>query len=284
MLKIKAPAKINLFLEIGKRENSLHPLFSLVDIVSFYDYIYLKPSKKTEIKFISKWEIPKDNTVSKLIFILKKIFNFEVEVIVKKNIPPGTGLGGGSSDAGNLLLVLNETFNFGLRMDEMVNIAKEIGSDVPLFLYRKRCIIYNYGEKVIPCDDFKLYYLILIPNFSISTKDVYDKLDKIGEYGDLTDCDLKVRILIEEIKKGNIYMVEKKIFNRLENICFEIEKKVREVKDEVEKITNRKFFVSGSGGVLFSVFKEKEEVESIEKRISLDNWKKLVVESINFCM
>ncbi|MGB9678283.1 MAG: 4-(cytidine 5'-diphospho)-2-C-methyl-D-erythritol kinase [Candidatus Ratteibacteria bacterium] len=282
MTKIKAPAKINLFLEVGKKNNTLHPIFSLIDIVSLCDYIYLKKSKKTEIKFISKWEIPEDNTVNKLIFILKKNFRFDVYIKIKKNIPPGTGLGGGSSDAGTILPCLNDIFDFGLDINDMVNIAKQIGSDVPLFLYRKRCIISGYGEKVIPCEDFKLFYLILVPDFSVSTKDVYNKFDQLGYFGDLTDCNVKVRILIEQIKKGNIDMVEKNIFNRLENSCFEINKKIKEVKDEVEKITNRRFFVSGSGGVLFTVFKEKEEVKKIKRKIFLNNWKKLIVESINF--
>jgi 4-diphosphocytidyl-2-C-methyl-D-erythritol kinase len=281
---IKAPAKINLFLEVGRKIGTLHEIFSLIDIVSLYDLIYLKPSKKTKIEFISEWEIPRENTVYKLISILKKSFNFEVEIKIEKNIPPGTGLGGGSSDAGTILIYLNKFFNLGLKIEEMVEIAKNIGSDTPLFIYQKRCIIKNTGEVVIPVSDFKLYYLILIPEISIKTKDVYDKLDQIGEYGDLTDLEDRVNILIEEIKNGNILEVEKNMFNRLEKVCFEINTKIKEVKYEVEKLTKRRFFLTGSGSALFSIFKEKEEVEKIEEKIFIDNCKKFKVESINFGM
>jgi 4-diphosphocytidyl-2-C-methyl-D-erythritol kinase len=281
---IKAPAKINLFLEVGRKIGTLHEIFSLIDIVSLYDLIYLKPSKKTKIEFISEWEIPKENTVYKLISILKKKFDFEVEIKIEKNIPPGTGLGGGSSDAGTILIYLNKFFNFGLKIEEMVEIAKNVGSDVPLFIYQKRCIIKNFGEVVIPVSDFKLYYLILIPEISIKTKDVYDKLDEIGEYGDLTDLEDKVNILIEEIKKGNILEVENNMFNRLERVCFEINSYIKEVKYEVEKLINRRFFLTGSGSALFSIFKEKEEVERIDKKIFFDGCKKYKVESVNFCM
>lgn len=285
MSVIKAPAKINLFLEVGKRDNSLHPIVSLVDIVSLYDYIYIKPKEKTEIKFISKWEIPKENTVSKLIRILKRRFNFDIEIKIKKNIPPGSGLGGGSSDAGILLYYLNKIFNFGLEMKDMIKIAKRIGSDVPLFLWRTRCIIRNYGDDVIPLEeDFKLYYLILIPQFPVKTEDVYNKLDEIGEFGDLTETFSKVRILINAIRKGDIEMAEEYIFNRLEKPCFEIKKEIKEVRDEVEKIINKKVFLSGSGGCLFSIFREKEEVKKNIKKILLKGWKKLMVESINFGM
>jgi len=281
---IKAPAKINLFLEVGRKKGNLHEIFSLVDVVSLYDLIYLKPSKKTKIEFISEWEIPKENTVYKLISILKKKFDFDVEIKIEKNIPPGAGLGGGSSDAGTILIYLNKFFNFGLKIEEMVEIAKNVGSDVPLFIYQKRCIIKNFGEVVIPVSDFKLYYLILIPEISIKTKDVYDKLDEIGEYGDLTDLEDKVNILIEEIKKGNILEVENNMFNRLERVCFEINSYIKEVKYEVEKLINRRFFLTGSGSALFSIFKEKEEVEKIEEKVFIDNCKKFKVESINFGM
>ncbi|MCX7917005.1 MAG: 4-(cytidine 5'-diphospho)-2-C-methyl-D-erythritol kinase [bacterium] len=280
MWKIKAPAKINLFLEVGKKENSLHPIISLVDIISLYDYIYVKKSKKTNIKFISKWEIPEENTVSKLISVLKKNFNFEVEIIIEKKIPPGTGLGGGSSDAGITLLFINKIFNLGLKMNDLIEIAKKIGSDVPLFLYGKRCIIKKFGEEVSICDDFKFYYLLLVPKFSVKTKDVYDKFDEIGEFGDLTYASERVRILIDEIKNGNISKIEEMMFNRLEDACYKIKNEIKEVKDEVERKIGKKFFLSGSGGVLFSIFKEKEEVGEIKKRLKLGNWRKVEVESI----
>lgn len=280
---IKAPAKINLFLEVGRKKGNLHEIFSLVDIVSLYDLIYLKPSKKTKIEFISEWEIPKEsNTVYKLISILKNRFDFDIEIKIKKNIPPGTGLGGGSSNAGTLLIYLNKIFNFGLKIDELVEIAKNIGSDTPLFIYQKRCIIKNFGDVVIPVSDFKLYYLILIPEISIKTKIVYDKLDQLGEYGNLTDFEDKVNILIEEIKKGNIIEAEKNMFNRLEKACFEINERIKEVKYEVEKLTGKRFFLTGSGSGLFSVFKEGEEVEKVREMIFLDGWKKYEAESVNF--
>ena len=277
---IKAPAKINLFLEVGEKKNSLHPLISLVDIVSLYDFIYIKPSEKTNVNFISKWKIPQENTVTKLISILKKRFNFEVDIKIEKKIPPGTGLGGGSSDAAYVLLYLNKIFNFGLNIDEMIEIAKEIGSDVPLFLVRKRCLIENFGEKIKICDDFKFFYLLLIPNFSIKTSDVYNKLDQLGDFGDLTYAKEKVKILLEKLKEGDINKIEKNMFNRLEKACFEINSEVKEVRDEVEKKTGKRFFLSGSGGVLFSIFKGKEEVEKINHLFFLKNWEKLEVESV----
>ncbi|MGB9677262.1 MAG: 4-(cytidine 5'-diphospho)-2-C-methyl-D-erythritol kinase [Candidatus Ratteibacteria bacterium] len=280
MLKIKAPAKINLFLEVGQKDSSLHPLVSLIDIVSLYDFISLNPSQKTSINFISKWEIPTENTITRLISILKKRFSFEVDIKIEKRIPPGTGLGGGSSDAAYVLIYLNKIFNFGLNIKEMVEVAKKVGSDVPLFLYGKRCLIENHGDKVKTCNDFKFYYLLLIPEFSIKTSDVYNKLDELGDFGNLTYAREKVRILIEKIEEGDIYKIEKNMFNRLEKPCFEVNKEIKEVKYEVEKKTGKKFFLSGSGGVLYSIFKEKEKVKKVKELIFLKNWEKIEVESV----
>ncbi|MFN4226729.1 MAG: 4-(cytidine 5'-diphospho)-2-C-methyl-D-erythritol kinase [Candidatus Ratteibacteria bacterium] len=280
MWKIEAPAKINLFLEVGQRHNSLHPIVSLIDIVSLYDYIYLKPSGKTDINFISKWEIPEDNTVVRLISILKKMFKFDVDIKIEKKIPPGTGLGGASSNAAYLLLYLNEIFNFGLKIEDMVEIGKKIGSDVPLFLYRKRCLIENFGEKVKVCKDFKFYYLLLIPQFSVNTKDVYNKLDQLGDFGNLTYALKRVKILIRKIEEFDINKIEESMFNRLERPCFELNNEIKEVKIDVEKKTGKRFFLSGSGGVLYSLFKEKEEVSKVKNFIYLEGWEKVEVESI----
>ncbi|MCM8772297.1 MAG: 4-(cytidine 5'-diphospho)-2-C-methyl-D-erythritol kinase [Candidatus Omnitrophica bacterium] len=282
MLEIKAPAKVNLFLEVGEKDNSLHKIFSLIDLITLYDYIYIKPSNKTEIRFISEWEIPEDNTITKLILLLKEKFKFEVEITIKKNIPPASGLGGGSSNCASVLIFLNKIFGFNLKTEEMIEIAKKVGSDVPLFLFGKRCIIRNYGEVIEVCDDFKLFYLLLVPNLPVSTKQVYDRLDKISEYGSLTDCYEKVRILIEKIKCGDIEGAKKIMFNRLEKPCFDLNKTIKEVRDEVEKITGEKFFLSGSGGTLFAVFKEKEKVSKVNSKIFLENWRKFEVESLNF--
>ncbi|MCM8785183.1 MAG: 4-(cytidine 5'-diphospho)-2-C-methyl-D-erythritol kinase [Candidatus Omnitrophica bacterium] len=280
MWRIKAPAKVNLFLEVGERHNSLHPIVSLVDIVSLYDYIYLKPSKKTNINFVSKWEIPEDNTVARLISILKKRFSFQIDIKIEKRIPPGTGLGGASSDAAYLLLYLNEIFNFGLRIEDMVEIGKQIGSDIPLFFYRKRCLIENYGEKVTVCNDFKFYYLLLIPQFPVNTKDVYNKLDEIGEFGNLTYALEKVKILIRKIEEADIVKIEENMFNRLEKPCFELNNEIKEVRSKIEKKIGKRFFLSGSGGVLYSLFKEKGEVAKIRDFVFLEGWEKVEVESI----
>lgn len=277
---LKAPAKINLFLEVGEKEDFLHPLVSLVDLVSLYDYIWIKKAKNTRISFDSQWSIPQENTVSKLIGILKNFYDFDVEIKIKKIIPPGSGLGGGSSDAGTVLIGLNKLFNFKMKIDDMIKIAFKVGSDVPVFTYGKRCIISGYGEKILPCKNFKLFYLIIVPNFNVSTKDVYDQLDKDKDFGDLTTAEEKVRILIEEILRANIKEVEEIMFNRLEIFCYKIKKEIKEVRDEVEKITKKRFFLTGSGGGLFSIYKEKEEGEKVYNLINLKNVRKYLVESI----
>ena len=283
-MKILAPAKINLFLEVGALEKRLHRLISLVDIVDLCDTIEIEESSSTEVKFLSEWKIPDENTVTKAISLLKERFSIkkDVRVAIRKKIPPGSGLGGGSSNAASVLMALVDLW--GIRTDEgqLIKIASMIGSDVPLFIKKQRCIIEGFGDK-ITCEDIpptQLFYCLLIPSFAVSTGTVYREMDILGEEGDLTEGGWKIKILIEYIMKKDIKGIERSIFNRLERPYFSLWKEGKEVKERVERKTGKRFFVSGSGGTLFSVFLNRAEAEEKARFLDITGWKGYVVESI----
>lgn len=283
-MKILAPAKVNLFLEVGSLKNNLHRLISLVDIIDLYDTIEIENSLTTEVKFISEWDIPDENTVTRTVKLVKNTFQIgkNVRVVIRKRIPPGSGLGGGSSDAAAVLIALVDLWSIKTTEEQLVKMALSIGSDVPLFIKGRRCVIEGTGDK-ITCAGLSLIpltYCLLIPSFAVSTRDVYREMDILGEQGDLTEGARKIKILNEYIMKKDISGIENSIFNRLERPCFNIWKKGKEVKERVEKETGKKFFVSGSGGTLFSVFLDREEAEKKTRFLDIDNWQKYVVESI----
>jgi len=283
-MKILSPAKVNLFLEVGHLEKCLHRLISLVDIVGLYDTIEIKEAASTEVKFLSEWKIPDENTVTKTISLLKERFSIkkDVSVTIRKRIPPGSGLGGGSSNAASVLMALVGLW--GIRTDEgqLMKIASMIGSDVPLFIKRKRCIIEGFGDKItckgIP--SIPLVYCLLIPPFAVSTGAIYKEMDILGEEGDLTEGIRRIKILIEYIMKEDIKRIERSIFNRLESPYFNLWKEGKEVKERIERKTGKKFFVSGSGGTLFSVFLNRAEAEEKARFLDIPDWKRYVVESI----
>ncbi|MCM8760165.1 MAG: 4-(cytidine 5'-diphospho)-2-C-methyl-D-erythritol kinase [Candidatus Omnitrophica bacterium] len=283
-MKILAPAKVNLFLEVGSSIKGLHNIVSLVDIVDLYDIIEIEEATRTEVKFLSEWKIPDENTVTKALFLFKETSNIKknVRVTINKKIPPGSGLGGGSSDAAAVLLSLTSLYNIKTTEEQLIKVASIIGSDVPLFIKGRRCIVEGTGDK-ISCKGISsvpLVYYLLVPSFAVSTGSVYKEMDILGEKGDLTESICKIKILNEYIMKKDISGIEKGIFNRLEKPYFNLWKEGKEVRKKAEKETGKRFFVSGSGGTLFSVFLDRTEVEKKTRFLEIEGWKGYVVESI----
>ncbi len=279
-VKILAPAKINLLLETGVSENGFHPIVSLIDIIDLCDTVEINESSKTNVVFLPPYDIPKDNTVVQSIALLKERFNLKKEFDIKilKRIPPGSGLGGGSSDAAAVLNTLSGNCNQLPTRKEIVETASIIGKDVPLFLCGRRCVVEGFGEKIrkVPSNQ-TLFYLLFIPNFEVSTKNVYSNLDKMGIKGNLTQARAKIKIILALVESLDVVSIEKHIDNRLSYSYFNLYPQAREVKNYIEKKTGKSFFVSGSGGTLFAVFATKREAEEKAVNIKVEGWKSFVV-------
>jgi len=284
-MKVLAPAKINLFLEVGEKKEKFHPIVSLITPISFSDIVEIEKSKKTEIIFHSKWEIPVDNTVKKTLDLLETKFKTDIPVKIDiwKRIPPGSGLGGGSSNAAVVLENVIQMFNLDISEKEMLKIALNIGSDVPFFIYKNLSIVSGYGEIVKPVKNYipTYYFLLLVPPIRISTKDVYEQLDKKREFGNLTNGLKKIKILVGLLREREFEKAESIMYNRLEKPCFEIWEEGKEVMKEIEKMSGRKFFLSGSGGSLFSIFREKREAETIKLGDVAVGWDFFIIECFN---
>ena len=149
-VEILAPAKINLFLETGSAAGGFHPIVSLIDIIDLCDFISIDESEKTSVTFSPGWGIPSQNTVVQSVALLKKELgikkNFKIKV--HKNIPPGSGLGGGSSDAAAVLKSVSRYCGISLPEDFLIRMGDAIGKDVPLFIGRERCVAEGFGETV----------------------------------------------------------------------------------------------------------------------------------------
>ncbi len=178
----KASAKLNLFLHIiGRRNDSYHLLQSLFVKLSLSDTIQVESSDKLSCDVIYNFslnqKIIEDNIVLKaaqklLAYINiqgRAIFHYGAHITIYKNIPIASGLGGGSSNAAATLQLLNEFWNLKLNEEALMNIALNIGADVPFCLSESKCsFIEGIGEKLKPFELNKKLYLVLVnPNFSI---------------------------------------------------------------------------------------------------------------------
>ena len=184
--EIKSFSKINLGLKItGRRNDGFHNIYSIFIENDLHDVIRFEQSDSLEIKFKNQI-IPEVNTVSNAINVIsdycnlnKKNIKYKITVI--KNIPVGSGLGGGSSNAAYIIKTINKIYDLGLRNYDLEKLAIKIGSDVPFFISGKVKQISGIGEVIKTIDSTFLkdkIFLLVFPDFSVSTKWAYGKIKK----------------------------------------------------------------------------------------------------------
>ena len=169
-----APAKLNLFLHVlGKRADGYHELQTVFRLIDRADRVGIAVRSDGEIRFSGVFE--DENLCVKAARLLKTETSVRrgCDLSLEKAIPVGGGLGGGSSDAATTLLVLNRLWKTGLETDELMQIAVRLGADVPFFLLGKNAIGEGIGERLTPIDLPRAWYLVLVPQVSVSTKETF---------------------------------------------------------------------------------------------------------------
>ena len=182
-MEILSPAKINLFLQIlGKRSDGYHDLITLMCCIGLYDTVSLTFGVKDITVSCNHPVVPVDDTnvafgaAHLFLKTLKK--NEGVGIFIKKQIPVAAGLGGGSSNAAAVFLGLNRYYGYPFSTEELMSMGLSIGADVPFFIFQRPAIASGIGEKLEAYQNLKnLKILLVFPGFSVSTADVYKKLN-----------------------------------------------------------------------------------------------------------
>lgn len=201
ILTINAPAKVNLGLEVlHKRMDGYHNINSIFTRVPLFDKLTISESKEISVECDVDLGIEMDENLSYLAII--KFFDAVgieegVNIKIKKNIPAGSGLGGGSSDAAYTLLGLCNLFGKSLPHGLLFEMAQDLGSDVPFFLKEGSAIVSGRGEK-LEHFNFTLPYWIQIvyPNKHFSTAKAYQDLNRQFEIKEATDYKKYIPFLI----------------------------------------------------------------------------------------
>jgi 4-diphosphocytidyl-2-C-methyl-D-erythritol kinase len=182
-MQVLAPAKINLSLKIlGRRNDGFHEIETLIVPISLCDELEIKKTDCDEgIEFTcDDPSVPAgdDNLIvraAKSFFAAIKL-KPAVSIGLRKRIPHGAGLGGGSSDAASTVLALNKLFETNLPREALAKIAETIGSDVPFFIFESAALCKGRGELVTPLRlKDKLYVLLLKPQFGVATTWAYPR-------------------------------------------------------------------------------------------------------------
>ena len=260
---MKAYAKINIGLRIiKKRDDGFHDIETIFYPVSLSDEINVSATPttkdfnsviiKTNRSYISA---DRTNTCYKIIEQFFKEFQirdkFKIEILIKKSIPVGGGLGGGSSDAASVLKYLVKYFNIDVssNKEKVMNIALTVGSDIPFFLICKPCYATGKGEilKVLPYFKIKNKILLVTPNLHISSKWAYESLNIQHEYTSAP--------ALAGVKNIDVNDMEKFV-NDFEKPVFEKYTEIKKVKSEMIRRGALFSSLSGSGATVYGIFPE----------------------------
>ncbi len=184
-LLVRAPAKINLNLLVGPvREDGYHPLDSYVTKIALYDEVILGPADGQNLTLTcqgAECGPPEQNLAYRAALLLAKRTGRPAcgEIRLHKNIPPGKGLGGGSSDAAAVLWGLNRLWQLDLSDDDLSEIGLELGSDVPLFLGGPASRMTGRGEFLTPIRLADAVAVLIVPELHCATGQVYGAYDQL---------------------------------------------------------------------------------------------------------
>ena len=279
--------KINWFLKIGEtRSDGYHEIESLMQKIAFSDEIEVSLEERERDYIACNFPIPtgEDGVLSRLLVELRKIapplreVGFNIKI--KKSIPPGSGLGGGSSNVASILQLINSVFKLNLDWEEVKSIAVRIGSDIPFFARGAPFAwVRGRGEEVEPLFFAPHRFLVLLfPPFSISTAWAYrcweERKGRIKE-------NKKAGLSLEEfLKAKNPELIEEIIWNDFEEVVFQCFPDLNFYKRLLMELGCKKVFMSGSGSTLVGVVESKEEGERIVKEISSPDVKAILTSTI----
>jgi len=246
MLTLKAPAKINWFLNVpGRRSDGYHEIQSLIQKITIYDVLTISLLEETSPGGLYPELIPSDNIlletaapiplkqnlIYKAALLLKTRYGIEKGVMIslKKNIPMGAGLGGGSSDAAAALIGLNSLWSLGLSIEELSPMAEELGSDVPFFLAGALSFVQGRGEKIIPCNAREPVNLLLVkPSFEVSTAWVYENFAILTKKEENVN---NIKHFIRNIERAELSGITGGLSNDLESVTMNSYPVIAEIKE-----------------------------------------------------
>lgn len=260
-LTIKAPAKINLSLDVtGRRENGYHDLRMIIQTIDLYDELTIRKTAEPGIHFSMNKELPdhippEKNLVWKAAKLLQERCHVTdgLDIYLEKNIPAAAGLAGGSSDCAATLLGVNELCELGLTLGELCDIGVSLGADVPFCLQKGTMLSEGIGEILTRLPDLSpLWALLIKPDISVSTGYVYTHL-KLDEITDRPDTEH----LIDCIRRHDDVSLAHRLSNVLETVTIPEYPVLEELKQFLKDNGAIGSLMSGSGPTTYGLYQDE---------------------------
>lgn len=261
-------AKINLGLQVGGlRIDGYHNIESILVPIPYCDVLEFFPAASFSLQ-VSGLDIPCSielNLVTQAWSLLNKEYGIPpINAHLLKIIPPGSGLGGGSSDASSLLIGLNCLFNLDLNVSQLSRLSALIGSDCPFFIENRPSLVSGRGEIIQPIDERLQdhYLLVAHPGFAISTKDAFEGIKPKKRAIDLLPV---YQGPMTEWKQGLGNDFEDGIFNR--------HPELRKIKETLYAMGAVYASLTGSGSAVYGLFSQKPDGNSLRgKYLIQESW------------
>ena len=257
-----APAKINIGLSIlGARTDGYHDIATVFQALDWGDTVsFRRTAGPVEIE-CGHPDVPKDedNLVVRAFRLFQRETGIEggLAVRIEKRIPPGAGLGGGSSDAAAALIACNRLWRRGLNQTELMNLAARIGSDVPFFILGGTAYGTGRGEILRPLSwPMQYHVLLILPGEAVSTAWAYTQirmtLTKVKKITKLTDI----------LETGDLSALHRDASNDMERVVFPSHPRLGEIKQALYNRGACYASMSGSGSTIYGLFIKREDAEA----------------------
>ena len=280
-VRLESPAKVNLMLRVlRRRKDGYHDIKTIFQKISLHDTLWFRLKRAGGVSIsTSGLNLPvgEGNLIHRaaLLVLNRSDYKGGVAVRITKKIPIAAGLGGGSSNAATTLKALNQLLRLNLPQKELVNMGLKLGADVPFFLMKGSALGSGIGERLQKIQLPKLWYVLINPNFEVSTASVYRKVI-------LTKMRFHYRI-------RKFFKAPKEIFhllhNDLETVVSREHLEINEMKECLSAAGAAATLMSGSGPTVFGIFQEEggasKAYRTITKRVRGKGWRVLKAQSLD---
>jgi len=280
-LHLESPAKVNLRLEIlKKREDGYHELRTILQKINLHDLLHFSLKKERGISIDTdhpSLPVGKSNLVYQAVQSMLKKSDYKGGVLVKieKRIPLGAGLGGGSSNAATALKAMNQLLKIGLPKKELMSMGLEIGADIPFFFFEGAAIASGIGERLKKIELPEVWYVLIYPNFEVSTRWAYRKFVLTKRQFDFNFNELP--------KTPN--EISHLLWNDLEGVVSKEYPQIGLMKEILCSAGAKGALMTGSGPTVFGVFSEEggasEAYTKVKKMVRNKGWIVLNAQSIS---
>lgn len=273
-IRLEARAKINLSLDVlGKKPDGYHELKMIMQSIRLHDSLTLSRGQE-ELEVTSSFHgLPTGtgNIAYRAAALLCQRYGIKegLHIHIEKHIPIAAGLAGGSTDAAAVIRGMNRLFSLNLQEEEMMELGKELGADVPFCIRGGTCLAEGIGEILTPLPAFRRVPLVLVkPPIGVSTAWVYRnlQLDRITERPD-TDMLLNAMAgrRLEELASG--------MRNVLETVTVEAHPIIRQIKDSLVEQGALGSMMSGSGPSVFGIFQDLQQADFAYRKFRKQGWR-----------